>query len=635
MCGISALFSWKEPLQAKLIKEMNDLIVHRGPDDEGYIIYNPAAEPYCPGKKFIAALGHRRLSILDLSTHGHQPMCSDDQRYWITYNGEVYNYLEIKKELIKEGISFNSHTDTEVILKCYEKYGVDCLKRFNGMFAFVIYDCQEKRIFVARDRFSVKPLYYWRSPSGFVAFASEIKQLTVLPGWKAELNGQQAYNFLYWSVTDQSEETLFKEVYQIKGGHFIECGIEQLSGKITPRKWYTLPIEKTRLNFDQASEKFREIFEDAVRLRLRADVEVGSCLSGGLDSSSIVCIMNELLKNSEPTCRQLSFSACSHHKKFNESHYIEKVVQNTGIQSHYTYPDLDALFSQLDQILWHQDEPFGSTSIFAQWEVFKLAKEHKIKVMLDGQGADEQLAGYRAFFRTYLLDLLKKGNFISFYKEASAFRRRHHYNTSFLELAKLAVPYRIKKIVKKNAQPRSWLDYERLGVQELIPGKKSYPGKGSFEQLSYAQMTETNLPMLLHYEDRNSMAHSIESRTPFIDYRLVEFIQSLPANYKINDGITKRILREGLKGTLPEEVRTRMDKLGFATPEEVWICQERPQFFKDAVRNAHKECDGLFNDLAIQIADDMIEGKIPFNFYVWRLIIFGKWMKKYNVSLPS
>ena len=265
-------------------------------------------------------MGHRRLSILDISPYGHQPLCDSSSRYWIVFNGEVYNYKEIRDELEALGHLFVSGTDTEVILNAYKQWGKDCLNHFNGMWAFIIFDTKNGNLFVSRDRFGVKPLYYWYSPEGFLAFASEIKEFTVLPGWKAKLNGSRAYDFLVSEagLANHTSETLFQDVYQLRGGEAVEVQVSTLSTKLPIYRWYDLKINKFDITFEEAEKEFLELFQDAIRIRLRSDVPVGSCLSGGLDSSSIVCIVNDILKEEKLEEIQQTFSVCSDVEVFDE-----------------------------------------------------------------------------------------------------------------------------------------------------------------------------------------------------------------------------------------------------------------------------------------------------------------------------
>lgn len=645
---------------------MTEIIKHRGPDDEGYAFFSldSALRPklyggkdtpqeiyhtplsYAPKHSIehfhldneLLTFGHRRLSIVDLSILGHQPFGDPSGRYWIIYNGEVYNYLEIRNILEKLGHTFVSHTDTEVILHAYMEWGKECLHHFNGMFAFLIFDRHNKTLFGARDRFAIKPLYYWLSPEGFIAFGSEIKQFTVLPGWQAKIAPQGIYDFLNWGMTNHLEETCFKEVFQLQGGHCFSLKIEpDFPPVLTPQQWYKLPVGKYAGSLEDAGKHFNDLLKDSVRLRSRADVSIGSCLSGGLDSSSIVCLAHEILQEQGSLHPQMTFSACSHYKKFDEREFIEAVLEGRNIKSFYTYPSLDELWQQLDDITWHQDEPYGSTSIFAQWEVFKHVGQNKVKVMLDGQGADEQLAGYGGFLAARLGDLARNFQFISLWKELQSCRNLHQISFPTKHLLNQFLPNAIKaplkKILNKPTSHPSWLNNGVLKANFRDPNEYPIPIKEAVQKLCYAQITKTNLPMLLHFEDRNSMAHSIEARTPFLDYRLVEFIMGLPADYKLAEGITKRVQRQGLTGTLPDKIRQRISKLGFATPEEVWVKQHQPKFFQELIRASVKNSHGILNQKAIHLADQMISGQIPFNFLLWRMIVLGKWIHRFSMTI--
>jgi len=642
---------------------MTDAVRYRGPDDEGAVVFSAGTMTatafggidtpqavyktpfaYAPRQQsgsdqdVIAALGHRRLSILDVSAAGHQPMCTADGRFWVIHNGEIYNYLELRAELESQGHSFVSHTDTEVILASYRAWGEECLRRFNGMFAFVLVDREAGRVFAARDRFGVKPLYLWRSARGLVAMASEIKQFTVLPEWSPTVNGQRAYDFLNWGLMDHTDETLFEGVRQLRGGESLLCSLKDLLVGPPIKRWYHLAPQSFEGDMKAAAEKFLSLFTDSVRLRLRSDVPVGSCLSGGLDSSAIVCVMNGLLRRHSAAARQKTFSSCSKIDRFDERQYIDEVVRQTGADAHYVYPSLGDLFETLDQLTWTQDEPFGSTSIYAQWNVFRLAAEHQVKVMLDGQGADEQLAGYHAYFAPHLGRFFREGQWAGLWRELRRLRTIHGYPMSWgiKQLLDNVLPevarQRLRLLAGKAGSTVSWLDMKRLGAVSQDPFAAAGAAKARMIQaMSRAQIGATSLPMLLHWEDRNSMAHSIEARVPFLDYRLVEFVLGLPDEYKIADGMTKRVMREGLRGVLPELVRARLDKLGFATPEEVWMKEDDPDLFRRAVRNAVNLSSGIIGPDAGSLFEKIVEGKRSFSFLVWRLISFGVWMRTFAV----
>lgn len=661
MCGIAGVIRFDNLLSAQYFQKMTDIIDYRGPDDEGFYLFNKDQElilggkssdydiytSYSPQSNIIDSLdfqlqiglAHRRLSIVDLSPLGHQPMCIDSGNYWISYNGEVYNHIEIKAELEALGHVFISHSDTEVILVAYQEWGKECLHKFNGMFAFLIYDKVKGCFFAARDRFGVKPLYYYQDNAG-IYFASEIKQFTVLPSWKAELNHQRSFDFLVHGLMDHTHETLFRNVYQLRGGEYTVIDLNQLKDLqqvgLLHQRWYKLKIARSKLNYTDACHQFKQIFFDSIKLRLRSDVDVGSCLSGGLDSSAIVSVMAEQLNN-----RQIkTFSACSHHAAFDESKYVNIVADQVGAKAFYCYPEVDDLSNSMQTITWHQDEPFVSSSIYAQWQVFELAKSQQVSVMLDGQGADEQLAGYQGlYFPTLLNQTLRSSQVVKFVKELFYLHKIHGSSIvtctlkSILSLLPEGITILVGKLFGKQKYSHSWLNINKLRYVAQNPALKNGENKSSISDTSYAQLIYNHLPMLLHWEDRNSMAHSIESRVPFLDYRLVEFNCALPDNYKIEYGVTKKILRDGLASTLPKEIKNRMSKLGFVTPEEIWI-NDNPNLFRQLLEDSLESSHGVFNQKeVIHIFEEVISGKRKFDFWLWRVINFGQWMKLFKVQL--
>ncbi len=669
MCGITGFLA-AQAIPAEPIARMTDLIRHRGPDDEGFLLFqSPVSQPLVcggvdtPKNSFAAslayspthtiaeckdvpvkmALGHRRLAIIDLSASGHQPMCTPDRRYWIVYNGEIYNYIELRSELEAIGYCFHSQCDTEVVLAAYAIWGPQCLHRFNGMWAFAIYDTQRKELFLARDRFGIKPLYYWVAPDGTFCFGSEIKQFTAFPGWAASLNAKAAYDFLVWSVMDHTDETLFSRVHQLNQGHFMCLSGLQIAvdtdGRVASTRWYELHGENFDGTFADAADMFRDRFTDAVRLHLRADVAVGSCLSGGLDSSSIVCVMNRLLQEQDATHLQMTFSACANDKHVDEREWIDEVVRATGVDAHYVYPELDKLFLESPAITWHQDEPFGNTSTYAQWSVFRLAADNGVKVMLDGQGADEQLAGYHSYFGARFNALLRTGRLLHLWREIQQTKRAHGYSElrAMMYLADALLPEIIKQplraFVGRTYSNPPWLNLEALGVEPSNPLTRSGAYRNSIGSMSRAQLTTNNLQMLLHWEDRSSMAHSVESRVPFLDYRLVEFVLGLPDEFKLSGGVTKRVLRTGMSSILPVRIRDRTDKLGFSTPESAWVRERAPDLFRKKMRNAVEVSGGVLDHACFDMLEDIISGKRRFSFAPWHVINFGEWIETFSVTV--
>ena len=665
MCGISAIFPTKSGIDLLPIKKMTDQVRHRGPDDEGYVFFNGrtagadtfggADTPedvfrtrlgYLPQEILSdniapdswATLGHRRLSIIDLSPSGHQPMSIIDGRYWIVYNGEIYNWRELRREIERSGARFQSHSDTEVILWAYHLWGAGCLARFNGMFAFVLVDTVGRKVFAARDRFGVKPLYYWSSPRGFLALASEIKQFTILPGWSANLNNQRAYDFLAWGIADHTDETLFDGVRQLRGGQFIEIATDSIGRNISAKTWYGLNPPPVDLPFDAAQEKFRELFFNAVDLRLQADVPVGTGFSGGIDSSSIVCTVNAILQRERNnSAGQNTFSSCSSIKEFDEREFIDEVAGKIDVTAHYTYPRMEDLFPTINRITWHQDEPFNSTSIYAEWDIFGLVSRTPVKVTLDGHGSDELIAGYHIFFAPFFAGMIKKLRLLQLAREIAAVRRVHGYGIGFVAENALSVllpdfiGQPIRSIIGVNTAYTDWIETRKLNIERKYPKEGKGTRQADVNAFSLCQFLYTSLPIQLHWSDRDSMAHSVESRAPFLDYRIVEFVMGCPERYKLDKGMTKRLLRSAMAGIVPAKILARVDKMGFVTPEEVWVRRQNPNLFRSALTRSVENARGVMNDRALVLGNRIIDGKDRYNNLLWRMISFGTWMDCFSV----
>lgn len=671
MCGIAGIISQRGSVAPQSIERMTGAVRHRGPDDEGHVYFRDDAMtpvafggddtppecfasslPYAPAHRTGAsgptdaavAFGHRRLSIIDISARGHQPMCTRDAQFWIVFNGEIYNYVELREDLRREGYSFDTQSDTEVILSAYRAWGRACLNRFNGMFAFLLLDRRKGKVLAVRDRFGIKPLYYWVSPMGDVAFASEIKQFAVLDGWAAKLNPQRVYDYLTWGLTDHSRETLFSGVFQVRPGELLEIGVPGARSNgdaviptepAVPTRWYNLSPRPFTGSFEDAAAEFHDIFTQSIRVRLRADVPVGSCLSGGIDSSSIVCTMDRLLPSAQPSL-QRTFSACARVPRYDERFFIDEVVRSARVGAHYVYPSLPDLFTDLDCITHHQDEPFGSTSIFAQWCVFRLARENGVTVMLDGQGADEQLAGYHSFFGPRLAGLFKNRQFARLGAEVRAIKRVHGLRevAALKAMLGMLIPTALRPLARgigsRTSVSPAWLDAQRLGADPEDPYARRGAVTDSVQAFSHAQLTSTNLQMLLHWEDRDSMAHSLEARLPFLDFNVVEFTLGLPEEYKLKMGMTKRVLREAMRGIIPESIRSRTDKLGFVTPEEVWVREGDPAKFRELVRDAISVSDGVLRPSLLLTFDRIVAGREPFSFIPWRAISFASWLRCFS-----
>jgi len=647
MCGIVGIHHLTHSrVNVTGLKLMTEMLRHRGPDDEGFLLVNMNTGKVLQSRASKElnlfgetnhpdlGMGHKRLSIIDLSEAGHQPMCNEDGTVWIVYNGEVYNYREIRKELENLGHRLKSQTDTEVILHAYEEWGTECLGRFNGMWAFALVDIKEKRIFCSRDRAGVKPFYYLFDGKQF-CFASEIKALLRMDNMTIEPNKQIIADYLFSGLLDHTKETFFRNIYQLLPGEYLLFEGDRL--KI--QSYWDIEAKEDRFpREDNYAERFYELFEDSIRLRLRSDVPVGTCLSGGLDSSSIVCLANDLMFNGQTIDarlvgeRQKTFSSCFENPDYDERYFIEKVIKKTGAEKNYIFPQVEHLFKDLFRLIWHQEEPFGSTSIYAQWSVMKLAKDRGVTVLLDGQGGDELLAGYSPSFYFLISETLKKIDFIRLMKEINGFRKNPKSipDQFITKMIAALLPNSIKPILWRVTQRRmNWVE-DGFQNKYLRHFPKPLKFKHDLNNYLYHIFRTMILPGLLHYEDRNSMAFSLETRLPFLDYRLVEYAFSLPSDQKIKDGVTKVVLRNAMKGILPEEIRNRMDKMGFVTPEDIWIKTILKNQIYDILSSKSFAERGFFNVNKIKKAfEEYCQGKLNIGFLIWRWVNLELWLRTF------
>ncbi len=599
MCGIFGIVNQdRKAVSQDLIEAGTKLVAHRGPDGSGFFI------------DANIGLGHRRLSIIDLTDSGNQPMHGWDSI--IIYNGEIYNYLEIKIELEKKGYNFKSQSDTEVVLAAYREWGENCVKRFNGMWAMVIYDKSKNILFCSRDRFGIKPFYFTQLNRQF-SFASEIKQFSVLNNWTSKLNKVRCFEFLVYNYHDHTNETMIDGVYQLPKGHNLIYDLTTHTYIVD--SYYSIVKSKVPYSTADVSLRFKALFKKAVKSRLRSDVKSGSALSGGLDSSSIVCMVEEINKeaHSEKTISSESVSACFGDEKYSEENFVDIVSTTTNTTIHKVYPNYEELIQKLDKIIWHQDEPFAGTSIYAQYAVFEKAREKGITVMLDGQGADEVLAGYEKFYLPFLKSLKDK-SLIRSAKELKAIFSLH----SFGWAQALSALNKFKKKAEFN-KPDCLGSFWSVQQNDLF---KRSEDKTIFET-SINLLYEMGISVLLHYEDRNSMAHSVESRIPFLDYKLVEFILSLPDEMKIKNGKRKFILREAMKDLIPEEIYNRFDKMGFVTPQEKWMSANK-LFFDNELTSIISQYPKLFKFELLNSDDWELK---------WRVFVFGKWLRIFNIQV--
>ena len=544
MCGIGGIINKNnKSVEELLIHQMTEIIAHRGPDSSGSYLYKNIA------------FGHRRLSILDLSSSGHQPMKYLDDLV-ITYNGEIYNFIEIREELIQKGYIFDSNSDTEVILKAYHCWGKTCVNYFNGMWSFSILDIKQKIVFCSRDRFGVKPFYYIENNDLF-SFGSEISQLLpFLPN--RILNKKVALDYLISGIEECSNETFFKDIYLLKGGHNLVFDLQTNSYEI--ERYYNLKLSDQKNT--SVDDYIREL-KRSITLRLRSDVKVGTCLSGGIDSSTISSFASKLYQNSNE--KFMAIHAKSSEYKTDESEFAKIVSKIANINLNFVEPSYSDFKSNILSIIKIQQEPFGSLSIIMQYFVFKKAKELGCIVMLDGQGGDETLLGYERYYPAIVKS--KKG----IAKLKALLQSSKNSRLSLLDTIKYQYYFsnyklRLKRLKFKNSFYKSEIlnEYES---EELRIISESY---NDISILQKNEIESSQLPHLLKYEDRNSMANSIESRLPFLDYKLVELSLNTNNSLKIKDGWTKFILRKAAETILPKEIVWRKAKLGFNAPEKTW-----------------------------------------------------------------
>ena len=672
MCAIAGLLGGGAA-SSMLVRAMCNTVRHRGPDDAGFALFQGqrlepvifadddtpvavrnAGLPFTPTRRWDEsppldtrlALGHRRLAIAEPLPVNHQPMCSSDERYWVTFDGQIYNYSELREELESLGYRFASRCDTEVVIAAYAQWGADCLHRFNGMWGIGILDRHSRTLFLARDRFGIKPLYYWASGHDFLAFGSEIKQFTVLPGWRAYVNGQRAYDFLVHGISDHSDETMFDQVFQIEPGHCATVSIDDWrkavlpDGRISQRRWYTLRPANFHGDFAAATGELLSRLTDSVGLCMRSEMPLGSSLSGGLDSSAVVALASRALTESRAERRLQTFSGCADIEAFNERKWVDLVVGACNVDPHYVYPSAEGLMQEAANLTWHQDEPFGSTTIYAQWCVFRLAGAAGVKAMLGGHGSDEQLAGYTGFFGPALAGLARRGLFLRFASEARAMRSLYGYTLADALKWQVSsvLPFSMRRSIKfvlgrRNESP-SWLDLQRLRAEVAESPKFASASFGSpLQHTSHFLLDGPSSRVVLHWEDRSAMAHSFESRVPFLDHRLVEFTLGLPDEFKLHHAIGKRVLRAAFRATLPDATVDRTDKMGFPTPEEVWLRQTATGLFRQRLDAAISASQGILTNASRDYVEQVISGARPFSHLPWRMINFGEWMRVFNVSL--
>ncbi len=629
MCGIvgvcaANLFSIGAHARARAMSALS----HRGPDAQGLYAYDGKVSTSSddaglnPCKVF---LGHKRLSILDLSPRSHQPMRSADNLAVLAFNGEIYNFKELRGELQTLGVAFQTTGDSEVIVEGYRRWGTGLFSKLVGMFALALLDLQRQSLFLVRDHFGIKPLYY-RLGNHKLYFASEIAPLLAIAEHTPAINQAMTYSYLVSGITDNSAETFYDQIHQLSAAHYVEHSLVATHlSNITPiRYWYPPQSINSDITYEEASAQIRELFLRSVALHLRSDVSVGVLLSGGIDSSAIACSIKHLV----PEAPIETFSFISDNQSINEERWIDIVSVATGYRSHKVSFNFRANSDDLNAFIRAQGEPIPTSTVLAQYAVFQAVSKAGYKVVLDGQGADELFAGYIPFILNQLITLLHDGNFgRGFSLLYSLLAGKTALSNPFVKIIEKCTRV-ISRRIHGHSSISSIFDKKQLSLLGCTAPAFASPALPLRQALN-AAFYSTRLPMLLKWEDRSSMAHSVESRVPFLLPELVAFVQTLPTDYFVDDrGTTKSVFRDAMRGILPDQTRARRDKLGFATPEAQWLRANRAAVCATLRRFDPLHAPLLEPTRLASFISEFERGATPSNESVWRLFCLAAWVEQ-------
>ena len=607
MCGIAGIVALNgTAVDPFTLQKMADRLEHRGPDNEGFVFGSRSAGAYhhtavakaagwTNGKPASLGLAHRRLSIIDLSERGNQPMPSPDGQVWLVFNGEIYNYTELRAEMEANGARFTTRTDTEVLLHSYLRWGERAVDRLEGMFAFAIWDGRNGKLFCARDRLGIKPFYYAIAGDQFI-FGSEIKALLACPALEPAPNDEAVVAFLLHSNCDFGARTMFRHVSALPAGHTLTLDARTTQPRVA--QYWTLdafdPQPADVKTDDDRIARLRDMLIGTMRRHLVSDVPAGSCLSGGLDSSTVVSLLGKIWREEPGVAGAIgdhlrTFTSCYERPEFDERRYALAVADATGATPQLVFPAAEDFWTDFERMAWHQDMPFGGFSYYAQWRVMKAVKQAGVKVLLDGQGGDEVFGGYAKFRYAYMLSLLRSGRLVRGLRELGSTVRHGDRYVLDLRNGYRYLPPALRRAFQVDSLLQRVLrtDLSRALSLDSTPATRWWRhaanGNGR-SPLSLCQRIQIDdivfdtLPQLLRMEDRSSMAFSIEARVPLLDHRLVEYGIALPDRLKVQNGWSKFAVRQAMRGLMPDSVRLRKTKLGFAAPDRAWLVQElRPR----------------------------------------------------------
>lgn len=632
MCGITALFrDLNRDISSEVINKMTDTIYHRGPDDGGTAFFTRndgdwQLSPH-PQTTWRGALGARRLSIQDVSQAGHMPM-HYQHRFWLVYNGEVYNFVEIRSELEHLGHVFHSSSDTEVILAAYAEWGTDCFARFRGMWGLVLVDCVRGEAILCRDRLGIKPLYVWQH-AGIIAVVSEIKQLQHIPDIDFEMNRATASEYLRTGY-EAPDRSFVRDVCPVPAGTWIRVSLDTLISSPPQDYWHPKRIEISVTDTREASQMFAQKLRECVNIHLRSDVPVGCALSGGLDSSSIAMLVHHLQKDTQHALH--TFTASFPGDTVDERMYVDAVLPAVQATPHFVTPHPATFLAEMDNFLRTHDEPVGSLSVYAGYCIARLTRQANVPVTLNGQGGDEILSGYWQSYLFYLRHLAQQRRFLPLAHNLLG-AATHKGNPTLLT----QIPVMLKRFnARRHSTPQFRLKMQTDEERTSILSKVLALDEQSWR---LAEIRAMFLPRLLKWDDRNSMAFSVEGRYPFLDHELIDLCLSFAPHTLYHYGWTKYPLRVGLQNVLPQSLLTRRSKVGFEVPQDKWLCgplrpaletwlkQDRPLWEyverADVQRLAHSTWQ-----LSPQKREE--SGQVLF-----RLFMFDRWIELFNVKLKG
>jgi asparagine synthase (glutamine-hydrolysing) len=660
MCGFTGHISLDKKFNVDKLIKATDIIKYRGPDDYAYLVFGDLFKPLLFKDKeeladaslsnLFGGFGFRRLSIIDTSNNGRQPMSDLSGNIWIVYNGEVYNYIEIRNLLEERGYKFRSGTDTEVIINSYLEWGESCLEMFNGMWSFCLVDLTRKKIICSTDRFGIKPFYYFSDKNNFI-FSSEVKQIFEINESVKNINEKVLFDYLSaGSYGNETEETFIQDIFRLPAGHSLVIDISDGGLQCKKHNWWNLTVKDEYYeenDINKISNKIFELFHDSLKIRLRSDVEIGSCLSGGLDSSGIVCMLDKIMKQDGINRQQKLFTIISGLEGNTEFEFAKEIAEKVNGDHICRKIDGSVDINEISEFVWHNDEPLIKASTFGGYSVYKLARDSGIKVVMDGQGLDEYAGGY---FSPPYVELM---NYLKSHKKIELYIRHLNYFASVPGLSRSAIlesvlKYKLKQFVhlyssrnmrfKLFNSVRKYLknDFLTENIQSSqlyqkfdIEDKRIYCD--DIKLKNFKLFTRINLPGILRQVDRNSMAFSVEARIPFLDHRLVEYIFSIPSEFIIDKSKTKYAYRVAMKSVIPENILNRNDKIGFHT-DEFSIMNNVRQDFSEMLNNI-KSSNRFFNKkYLLNNIPEMLDDGTKYDNILWRTMNALIWINRFNLN---